>query len=304
MALYLHFYLLLVFIKVDASYLKISKMDLPWLNGPRIGNCGDDKPKPCNISYLESQCDLNPKCNGFNSNGFLKMCNGGQCGCQLSSDSCPGFSNNQTELYIKRGTDPPNEWKNGILNAEVLYDASVNDTNTIQAICYEPEIGNGYLATNVNWDAMYISGLFNGKCGSVHKARIPSTMLVTLSNATLIANGLNLRNAVFEKRWKLNDKNTIISQRFMAHRKYRHILFMELEIVNSSTNGNIEIYLQDKLNLNPSNLSALPGNGCAGGFTNDFKFEIISIDQPMFMQEIQQELMMMEIFLGLLLLRM
>eukprot|EP01084_Bolivina_argentea_P111777 199373_1 len=259
------------------GYVKISKMDLPLTIGPRVGNCGDDKPILCNITYLAEQCDKTANCNGFNANGFLKPCFGGRCGCELSSNSCPQKSN-ITDLYLKRGNEPPSEWKNSILSASLLYDGLVNISIATQSLCYQPEIGNGYLATNIHWDAMYIAGLFNGKCGSVHKARIPSTVLVKLNNSTQIANAVDLKKAIFIKRWLLNydKKPVIIEQRFLAHRKRRHILIMQLSIVNTNNNNEnpIKIYINDLFNLNSSNLANLPGNKCAGSFTNDFVFTI------------------------------
>ena len=283
-----------------SNYVQIAKMDLPWLNGTRVAFCGYDTNTDCNMTYLSMKCDQFVRCNGFNSNGYLKFCTGGRCTCELSSNSCPEQSNN-TDLYIKKqGINPPNDWQNAILNGSILFDSLINNTLFNTSLCYQPEIGNGYLGTNINWDAMYITGLFNGKCGNVHKARLPSTLLVHVTNGVQIANGLDLKNAMFLKRWSFELKNTngtsgtsvIIEQRFFAHRKRKHLLIMQFEIVDYSSNKNdyddfddynydfeIQIYLNDSFDVDKynsgSNINTLAGNNCAGSFTTDLKLTII-----------------------------
>ena len=37
-----------------------------------------------------------------------------------------------------------------------------------------PEVGNGHLATVVQGDTMFMNGLYNGKAGASHRARVPS----------------------------------------------------------------------------------------------------------------------------------
>eukprot|EP01084_Bolivina_argentea_P087940 158765_1 len=195
------------------------------------------------------------------------MCDSNRCGCQLSSFSCELDSNN-TDLYLKPGNEPPTEWHNSILNSSLLYDALINTSN---AIDWQPEIGNGYVGSIVNEGSMFISGLFNGACGDIHKARMPGTLKVTLNNYTEIINGLDLKRAIFIKRWQLNNTNdVIIEQKFLAHRKYRNILLMQLSLIKNANNETITVNLNDNFKL-------------SGG---DFEFTIVShgnytLNEPM-----------------------
>eukprot|EP01084_Bolivina_argentea_P106698 190880_1 len=254
-------WLILSFLIVsDGSYLKIPKTDLPWLNDTRISNCGVGTNIPCNITYLSSQCDKMQSCSGFNTNGYIKKCDLNRCGCQLSVASCELASNN-TDLYLKPGSNPPQSWRASILNSSLFYDGLIN--KSAPATWYQPEIGNGYIGVVVDIDKLYVTGLYNGKCGDPpHKARMPSTQLVTIKNAHNFINGLDVNHAKFIKRWKLNNysDDIIIQQTFLAHRKYRNILAMEFQLLNAKNSVDIDVYLND-----------------ASKVTNgDFEFEIIS----------------------------
>ena len=64
---------------------------MPWL-GPidnrRAVACGSGYATPCNVTRLQQLCDATPGCNAFNTNGFLKVCPGGRCGCDASAAAC------------------------------------------------------------------------------------------------------------------------------------------------------------------------------------------------------------------------
>lgn len=47
---------------------------------------------------------------------------------------------------------------------------------------FAPPIGNGYLATNVFSDAIYVDGVFNGYREDSHRARIPSTASIRVTS--------------------------------------------------------------------------------------------------------------------------
>merc|ERR1719273_421808 len=142
------------------------------------------------------------------------------------------------------------------------------------SICYMPEVGNGFLATVVGWNALYVGGLFNGHCGGVHKARLPSPVAVRLTGVenVVIASGLDLLNGVWKRRWRvpLSSDFVVIEQRIYAHRSRKNVLVMELQQIDP-LNASIEIKLSSE--WNPLNDTASgPGNSCAGRFTVDFKF--------------------------------
>ena len=52
--------------------------------------------------------------------------------------------------------------------------------------CCLPTVGNGYLATVVYSDTIYVNGIYNGRGGNSHRARIPSTAAITVSSKTAI----------------------------------------------------------------------------------------------------------------------
>ena len=49
-----------------------------------------------------------------------------------------------------------------------------------------PGIGNGHVATQVYSDTIYISNVYNGYTNSTHRARIPSTVGITVTKDDLI----------------------------------------------------------------------------------------------------------------------
>lgn len=50
-------------------------------------------------------------------------------------------------------------------------------------ICMMPDIGNGFIASIVGFASMHVSGFFNGGCGGVSKAHLPSVIGITVTNA-------------------------------------------------------------------------------------------------------------------------
>lgn len=100
-----------------------------------------------------------------------------------------------------------------------------------------PSVGNGYLATTVYSDTVYVSGIFNGRGTETpsHRARIPSTSSIVIrsnlsSNATEESFSLNVEQAVFYHR--LIMENVTLEQRIYAHRVHRHLLVTEIAVIN------------------------------------------------------------------------
>ena len=100
-----------------------------------------------------------------------------------------------------------------------------------------PSVGNGYLATTVYSDTVYVSGIFNGRGTQTpsHRARIPSTSSIVIrsnlsSNATEESFSLNVEQAVFYHR--LIMENVTLEQRIYAHRVHRHLLVTEIAVIN------------------------------------------------------------------------
>eukprot|EP00051_Salpingoeca_urceolata_P020106 m.299134 g.299134 ORF g.299134 m.299134 type:complete len:912 (+) comp19543_c1_seq5:107-2842(+) len=266
-----------------AGFDKLQRTCMPWLNPiTRVGDCGDDKGTVCNVTLLALACNQTAGCNAFNTNGFLKKCPLGRCGCDSSADAClrgrdihttdpssPFDSCATTDLYVRRGNAAPADWQQPIAAADALY------ASPEPSVCYSPEVGNGYLATVVGFGAMYVGGLYNGHCGGVHKARLPSTVAVAVANAnaTVLGALLDMRRGIFARRWVLAD-GTILEQRIFAHRMLKHMLVHEIELLEAgslSNGGSVVVNLTSLWDPEVQSTS-LPGNGCAGSFTKDFVF--------------------------------
>lgn len=101
-----------------------------------------------------------------------------------------------------------------------------------------PSVGNGYLATTVYSDTVYVSGIFNGRGTKTpsHRARIPSTAAIVVrsnltSNATEESFSLNVEQGVFYHR--LVVQNLTLEQRIYAHRVHQHLLVTEISLQNN-----------------------------------------------------------------------
>lgn len=100
-----------------------------------------------------------------------------------------------------------------------------------------PSVGNGYLATTVYSDTVYVSGIFNGRGTKTpsQRARIPSTAAIVVrtnltSNATMEMFSLNVEQGVFYHR--LHVDNFTLEQRIYAHQVHQHLLVTEIALQN------------------------------------------------------------------------
>jgi len=101
-----------------------------------------------------------------------------------------------------------------------------------------PSVGNGYLATTVFSDTVYVSGIFNGRGTKTpsHRARIPSTAAIIVrsnltSNATVELFSLNVEQGVFYHR--LVVENFTLEQKIYVHRVRQHVLVTEISLQNN-----------------------------------------------------------------------
>ena len=246
------------------GYAHLPRQVMPWAPplGPRLGNCGSDKKdmRPCNVTALAAACNATPGCTSFNTDGFLHACPGGRCGCDASAATCirgkdiysrdpaVNFGSSRVDMYVRKGATPlPSEWRREVDRGSALY------ASPEPSICYLPEVGNGMLATVPGTNALFVSGLFNGHCGNVHKARLPSPLAVGIvpgpgllySSASVAAGMLNLTSAVYTRRWVLapqnfsasaaggGDTGYVVEQRIYAHRSRRNLLVAEYRVVNA-----------------------------------------------------------------------
>ena len=125
-----------------------------------------------------------------------------------------------------------------------------------------PTIGNGYVASVLYSDTVYVSGLYNGKAYSkrypiypinitqhAHRARLPSTCSLAFEVFGIegeSAYALDIKRGIFYK-WfdaEVGNETLKIEQRFYAHRQLRHLIIMELTAKND---------LSQNVTLNTSN---------------------------------------------------
>jgi hypothetical protein len=99
----------------------------------------------------------------------------------------------------------PTEWRADADAASLLY---IGDDAAVPA-AQMPAIGNGYVATQIGSDAVYVSGVFNGHATDApsHRARIPSPVNIRAPGTSSHA-ALHLREATYYRRsfvppWKV-----------------------------------------------------------------------------------------------------
>lgn len=123
---------------------------------------------------------------------------------------------------------------------------------------FMPSIGNGHIATNIFSDTVYMNGLYNGRGGYSHRARIPSWANIRL-NSTLThypyspIYSLDTKEAVFKVR--VDRERSVVTQRIYAHRFYTRAIVNQIQ-VDSKTHYdpnfvNQEIWIAIKLMPGP-----------------------------------------------------
>lgn len=103
-----------------------------------------------------------------------------------------------------------------------------------------PSIGNGHIATNIFSDTVYLNGLYNGRKGESHRARIPAWANIRL-NSTLTHRpfapvySLNTRDGVFKV--TVDRDRSMVTQRIYAHRFYTRAIVNQIEVYSKPYAG-------------------------------------------------------------------
>ena len=193
-------------------------------------------------STAQAACDADVKCKAYNSKGALKRC----AGCEGGSDCCVyprGAQDfpaaNGIELFVKQGSSAPQEWQAGIDAGSLLYSQPEPD------ICMMPEVGNGFVASIIDFSSMHVSGLFDGGCGGVSKAHLPSVIGIsaTNANASLTQAALDMKRAVYVRRLHFPGGQQV-EQRIYAHRVRKHVMVVEVELLPDGKPGGVTLNLQ------------------------------------------------------------
>eukprot|EP00039_Didymoeca_costata_P003338 m.66968 g.66968 ORF g.66968 m.66968 type:complete len:964 (+) comp11849_c0_seq1:166-3057(+) len=210
---------------LENRYNKLAKSTVPFASIGRVNTT--------NVTEIARACMSRPDCKAFTSDGDLKPC--ADCGlgehCCVFPQGQPYDPADSVDLYIDIGQQPPSDWMNGIEDGYLIY--SSPEAN----VCYMPEIGNGYVASVIGFASTHVAGLYNGACGSVHKARLPSPIAgVSLENvdATKTQAVLDTKNGVYIRRYHTTS-GSIVEQRLYAHRTRMHILVTEFSIISNSS---------------------------------------------------------------------
>lgn len=126
------------------------------------------------------------------------------------------------------GQIPP-EWQARAAEANML--VSLVEPSDLQLM---PYIGNGFLATIVGSNTTYMGGVFNGLDveGPSHRARIPGTISITVTNAEVQAVAIDLEKGIYYRSLGC-DGCAHLQQRFYAHRSLLSLLVCELDIVTT-----------------------------------------------------------------------
>ncbi|KAK9823243.1 hypothetical protein WJX72_001319 [[Myrmecia] bisecta] len=96
-----------------------------------------------------------------------------------------------------------------------------------------PPVGNGYLATVVGSDTVYVAGVYNGRAAqqdtSTHRARIPAMAAFSINGLEPIELSLDLQRAVVKQHSRLADYDVSAVQSWYAHRARPSLLIHEAQ---------------------------------------------------------------------------
>ncbi|XP_070549911.1 protein-glucosylgalactosylhydroxylysine glucosidase-like [Ptychodera flava] len=119
---------------------------------------------------------------------------------------------------------------------DVASECTVFKTSTLPSDeRYMASVGNGYLATIVYSDTLYMNGLFNGAGNTTHRAKIPSpcNMQVSMktcchSNNTNETFALDVKKGIFTHQIRTADFS--VCHCIYAHQLYTQLLVSEISI--------------------------------------------------------------------------
>ena len=210
------------------GFSKLAKSDVPFATLRTL-------PNGSSLTTIAAACHAEVNCRAFNSDAELKVradCGWGSTHCVYPQGQ-PFPAADRVDLYLKQGLAPPTEWLEAVTQGTTLY--SSEEPN----ICEMPEVGNGYVASVVGFASTHVAGLYNGACGNVHKARLPSPIAgISATNsvnghAAAVQAALDTVGGVYKRRYTLAEA-TVVEQRIYAHRTRPHVLVTEFELLTGT----------------------------------------------------------------------
>jgi len=141
-------------------------------------------------------------------------------------------------------TEIPKDWKIPVITGNMLF-----TTVEPQDSRYHASVGNGYIATVIGNNIQYIAGIYNGRnsMDPSHRAKIPSSTSITITNAYITGSALDMQHGVFYRRSKLSsDDQVVIEQRWYAHRVSRNYIVHEIQVQTGRSNATLSLEINNK----------------------------------------------------------
>ncbi|KAL9648527.1 hypothetical protein ABK040_012641 [Willaertia magna] len=178
----------------------------------------------------------------------------------IAGINIPTKINSKINLTNKYSNNENNNWEQRMKEGNLIFvKQEPTDKNFL------PSISNGYLGTVIDSDSIYVGLIYVGKLTFIEKligfhserARIPSTMNIDIFQSTnlqknlqqkplnLIGSALDLERAMYLRRYLLNNE-TLIEQRYYAHRQFRSLLIHEIIIDNLQNKEDVSFNLLRK----------------------------------------------------------
>ncbi|XP_060072816.1 protein-glucosylgalactosylhydroxylysine glucosidase-like [Ylistrum balloti] len=127
-------------------------------------------------------------------------------------------------------------------------DVTVISVDSLPDAASMPTIGNGYIATLVHSDTMYVDGVYNGYNGTSHRARLRSTSSINITDfsfpVTYRKYSLDVGRGMYVEEYTSDDVR--VEMNMYAHQWMNRLLVTEISVVN---NGSIPIHLNLSQNL-------------------------------------------------------
>eukprot|EP00943_MAST-04B_sp_MAST-4B-sp1_P003954 g3954.t1 len=137
----------------------------------------------------------------------------------------------------------PAEWADAVGSADMLFHpAGWSDV----PMTLRPAIANGYLATVVTSDTMFVGGVFNGHLSTTpsHRAVFPSPVNLKLElvskdyTMVVVGTAVDMKHGEILERWIISKKSRTIATveiKYFAHQVYRSVLAAQVSMWRSSS---------------------------------------------------------------------
>lgn len=133
-------------------------------------------------------------------------------------------------ILIVTSSHPPQQWISRIEGSQMMYSPGASEAHLM------PYVGNGYVATQIESDSIFVGGVYNGPALSQsspsHRARIPNLFNFQVQGSVIADSALDVDRAIFYRRVEI--QGGVLEQRWYAHGLYRNLLVYELYPVELS----------------------------------------------------------------------